>query len=187
MLFGNPMSRIGRQPIDIPNGVTVSQEGDKVIVRGPKGELSHNVHNAIGVAVENNQIICSIARNTKQSNALWGTTRAVLANMVKGVTDGFQKKLELHGVGYRASLKGKNLEMTLGYSHPVLVPAPEGITFTVEKEVITVEGYDPVKVGQLAADIRDIRSPEPYKGKGVRYQGEKIRRKVGKVVGSGSE
>ncbi len=178
------MSRIGKQPVTIPTGVEVNVQDHAVSVKGPKGTLRLTVHRAIKVAVQDNEIVCEIAKNGKKSPALWGTTRALLANMVEGVTTGFVKKLELHGVGYRAALKGKDLEMSLGFSHPVIVKAPEGITFTVEKELLTVAGIDRTLVGQIAADIRDLRPPEPYKGKGVRYQGEIVRRKVGKVVGS---
>ncbi|MEX2055072.1 MAG: 50S ribosomal protein L6 [Candidatus Andersenbacteria bacterium] len=178
------MSRIGKQPIPIPTGVTVSVDGFAVHVKGPKGELTTKIHPLITVAVKDSAVVCEVKRPTKQTAALWGTTRANIANMVTGVTEGFTKQLELQGVGYRATLKGKNLEMALGFSHPVLITAPEGISFTVEKEFITIAGIDTVKVGQVAADIRKIRPPEPYKGKGVRYVGEKVRRKVGKVVGT---
>jgi len=178
------MSRIGKKIIEIPQGVEVMVNGASVAVKGPKGELSLAVHHDIKVTMEGNVLTCEVARNTKQSNALWGTMRALIANMVLGVTDGFEKKLELQGVGYRAALKGKNLELQVGYSHPVLVEADEGITFGVEKEIITIQGIDAKLVGQVAADIRKVRPPEPYKGKGIRYVGENVRRKVGKVVGT---
>lgn len=178
------MSRVGKAPIVLPDGISVTIEGQLVTISGPKGELQWNVHPAIAVEQQDKELVCTIARNTKQSQALWGTTRAVLQNLVTGVSEGFKKQLELHGVGYRAALKGKDLELAVGYSHPVRIMAPEGITFGVEKEVITVEGIDAEKVGQMAADIRAVRSPEPYKGKGIRYVGEQVRRKVGKVMGS---
>jgi large subunit ribosomal protein L6 len=178
------MSHIGKKPIPIPSGVTITQDKGMVVVKGPKGELSFEPHRAISVVIEDNQIVCSIGKQTKQSAALWGTTRARLANMVKGVTEGFRRQLELHGVGYRAQVKGKDLEMTLGFSHPVKIAAPAGITFTVNKEVIDIEGINNELVGQVAAEIRAWRPPEPYKGKGVHYMGEHVRRKVGKVVGS---
>ncbi len=181
------MSRIGKNPIQLPAGVTASLAGRVITVKGPQGELTHTIHPDIAVSIENNVITCTVARQSKRASALWGTTRAVIANLVAGVTEKFQKQLELQGVGYRAALKGQNLEMQLGFSHPVLVSAPEGITFQVEKEIITISGPDIVQVGQMAADIRAIRPPEPYKGKGVRYVGEHVRRKVGKVVGGTTE
>jgi large subunit ribosomal protein L6 len=178
------MSRIGKQPIAIPKGVTVTLEDQNVRVKGSKGELVIPVHPAIAVAMEGEALVCTIAHQTKKSAALWGTMRAILANAVQGVTEGFKKQLELQGVGYRASLQGKNLQLLVGFSHPVLVEAPEGVTFSVEKEIITIEGFDAYTVGQIAANIRKIRPPEPYKGKGIRYLGEHVRRKVGKVVGA---
>ena len=185
MLFGNiSMSRIGKQPILIPNGVTVTVDGSVVNVKGPKGTLAIPVHEDIAVAVEGSELVCSISHKTKKAPALWGTMRAILANAVNGVHEGFTKKLELQGVGYRAALQGKNIQLLVGYSHPVVVEAPEGITFSVEKEIITITGFDAYVVGQVAANIRKIRPPEPYKGKGIRYVGEHVRRKVGKVVGT---
>lgn len=181
------MSRIGKQPIPLPEGVTAEIADGTVTVRGPRGELSFSVHRDITVTEQDGTLHCAVGRRSKQASALWGTTRARLANVVTGVTTGFTKQLELHGVGYRAQLKGKDLELALGFSHPVHVAAPEGISFAVEKELITVEGNDPVLVGQVASDIRQLRKPEPYKGKGVRYVGEHVRRKVGKVVGSTAE
>jgi large subunit ribosomal protein L6 len=178
------MSRIGKQIIAIPAGVTVTVDGAMVHVKGPKGALAVSVHPDIAVTVADNTLTCAIGHKTKKSAALWGTMRAILANAVTGVHEGFKKQLELQGVGYRASLQGKNLQLLVGYSHPVLIEAPEGISFTVEKEIVTVEGFDAYLVGQVAANIRKVRPPEPYKGKGIRYVGEHVRRKVGKVVGS---
>ncbi|MEX1112190.1 MAG: 50S ribosomal protein L6 [Candidatus Andersenbacteria bacterium] len=178
------MSRIGKQPIPFPSNVTVEDKDGTVHVKGPKGELSYTYHPGIGVIIKDGEMVCTVVRKSKQSGALWGTNRANLANLVLGVQEGFKKQLELHGVGYRAHLKGKDIELAVGYSHPVLIKAPEGITFTVEKEVITIEGIDTNLVGQVSADIRKVRPPEPYKGKGIRYVGEKVRRKVGKVVGA---
>lgn len=178
------MSRIGKQPITIPKEVTITIEGSSIRVVGPKGTLEYSIHPDIHVEMKDGTIVCSIARPTKRSNALWGTVRANITNMVHGVVHGFQKKLELHGVGYRAAVKGKNLELSVGYSHPVIIQPPEGIAFSVEKELVTVEGYDATVVGQIAADIRKVREPEPYKGKGIRYVDEVVRRKAGKVVGS---
>jgi large subunit ribosomal protein L6 len=149
--------------------------------------LSRPVSSLVTISTTPEGLQVSTTATTKAARSLWGTTRAHLQNMITGVTTGFTKQLELQGVGYRAKLKGNDLEMSLGYSHTIAVPAPEGITFTVEKEIVTVAGNDIEQVGQLAADIRSLRKPEPYKGKGVRYVGEKVRRKVGKVVGSGPE
>lgn len=177
------MSRIGKQIIPVPSAVSVTISDDGVAVKGPKGELFFKPHRYIGVTKTDDGITCAVLKNSKQTAALWGTTRAVLANLVQGVNEGFKKQLEMQGVGYRASVKGANLELLIGFSHPVLIPAPAGITFKVEKEFITIEGVDKHMVGQVAADIRKVRPPEPYKGKGIRYVGEKVRRKVGKVVG----
>lgn len=186
------MSRIGKNPIQIPDGVTVSIAAGIISIKGPKGELTYTSHRAIKVQVENKEIQCTVSEkldrsSKKQFPALWGTTRARLANMVIGVSTGWSKKLELQGVGYRAAIKGKDLELALGFSHPVVVKAPAAISFAVEKEFITIEGVDKVLVGQVAADIRAKRPPEPYKGKGVRYAGEHVRLKVGKVVGATAE
>lgn len=178
------MSRIGKQPITMPDGVTASVQGNVVTVKGQKGELSRLVHSDISVAVQDSTITCKVGRKSKQAQALWGTTRAIIAGAVHGVHEGHKRQLELHGVGYRAAVKGKNLELAVGFSHPVTIEAPENITFSVEKEVITIEGIDPVVVGQVASNIRKVRKPEPYKGKGIRYVGERVRRKVGKVVGA---
>ena len=178
------MSRIGKQPITIPTGVTVTISDAGVTVKGPKGELSFKPHHAIKVEQVANTLVCTVVLKSKQSPALWGTTRAILANFVEGVSTGFSRVLEMQGVGYRASVKGQNLELLVGFSHPVLIEAPAGITFKVEKELITIAGPNKHTVGQVAANIRKVRPPEPYKGKGIRYQGEKVRRKVGKVVGA---
>ncbi len=176
------MSRIGKQPILIPDNVTIDVTENVVTAKGPRGELSVNVHPDIKVEMSEKEIQLAIKRNSKEASALWGTMRVLVRNIVEGVTTGYQKKLELHGVGYRAALKGRDLELALGYSHPVKVTAPEGITFLVEKEVITVEGNNKELVGQVAANIRALRKPEPYKGKGIHYVGEHIRRKVGKMA-----
>ena len=186
------MSRIGKQPITIPDGVRVTQDGAVVTVKGSLGELSHAIPEDIAVTISDDAISCETKRTLKggkgkQIRAHWGTTRARLANMVQGVSEGFKKELEIQGVGYKANVKGKDLELALGFSHPVVVEAPEGITFAVEKEIITVSGSDKVLVGQVAANIRAWRKPEPYKGKGLRYVGEHVRRKVGKVVGAAAE
>ncbi len=178
------MSRIGRKPITIPSGVTVSIDGSTVKVKGPKGELSRTFEPSMKLRVENNELLVERPNDEKRERALHGLTRALLANMVTGVTEGFKKTLEIIGVGYRAEKKGKNLVVSVGYSHPVQYPEPEGITLTTPAPTtIVVEGVDKQKVGQVAAELREFRPPEPYKGKGIRYQGEQVRRKAGKTAG----
>lgn len=174
------MSRIGKKPILIPQGVEVKIEGQTVTVKGPKGELIRKIRPEIKVVQENGQVIVSPQKETKETAAFWGLTRALLANDLKGVFEGFIKKLEIEGVGYRAALEGRDLSLQMGFSHPVKIEAPQSITFTVEKNVISVAGVDRGLVGQMAAKIRDVRRPEPYKGKGIRYEGEQVRRKLGK-------
>lgn len=174
------MSKIGKQLIDIPAGVTVEIDGRLIIVKGPKGELKKKLPKEIKADVKEQKIIVSPASITKKTNALWGLTRAIIFNLVKGVNEGFEKQLEVEGVGYRAALQGNKLILSLGFSHPVEIEAPEGISFKVEKNIITISGIDKKLVGQIAADIRAKRKPEPYKGKGIRYVGEVIRRKAGK-------
>ena len=176
------MSRIGRLPIPVPSGVDVQVDGRKVTVRGPKGELSHTVAPPIEIQLDDGTITVTRPNDQNTVRALHGLTRALINNMVVGVTDGYRKTLEIVGVGYRVQARGSNLEFSLGYSHPILVEAPEGITFKVESPTrFSVEGIDKQKVGEVAANIRKLRKPDPYKGKGVRYQGEQIRRKVGKA------
>jgi len=175
------MSRIGRAPITVPGGVEVTIAGNSVAVKGPKGELSWDVHPNMQVTLEDG--IMSVVRpdDTAPNRSLHGLTRTLLSNMVTGVTTGFEKKLEIVGVGYRASKKGSDLEVLVGYSHPVVVPPPENIEFEVPVPTqIVVRGIDKQRVGQVAAEIRALRKPEPYKGKGIRYEGEVVRRKVGK-------
>jgi large subunit ribosomal protein L6 len=175
------MSRIGRAPIPVPDGVTVDIAGQHVTVKGPKGELSHTVIEPIRIAQEDG--VLNVTRPTDRAphRSLHGLSRSLVANMVSGVTTGFEKRLELVGVGYRAQLKGTDLEISAGFSHPVVVTPPEGITFECPQPTqIVVSGIDKVLVGQVAADIRKVRPPEPYKGKGIKYEGEVIRRKVGK-------
>lgn len=178
------MSRIGRQVVVLPEGVAATVSGQVVTVRGPRGELNLTVHQDVAVVVADKTLVCRLAGRGKGAAAQWGTTRARLNNMVLGVTVGWRRELELVGLGFRAQLKGKDLELFVGYSHPVLVRAPAGIRFSVEKELVAVEGNDVEQVGQVAANIRAVRKPEPYKGKGVRFRGEIVRRKVGKVAGS---
>lgn len=176
------MSRIGKMPIAVPAGVEVIIDGTTVTAKGPKGELTRTFQPSMTIAQEGDQIIVTRADDTRESKSLHGLTRSLVNNMVVGVSAGFSKKLQLVGVGYRAALKGKDLEMQLGYSHPVLVEAPEGITFEVPSQTeIVVSGPSKEQVGQVAADIRKWRKPEPYKGKGIRYEGEVVRRKVGKA------
>jgi large subunit ribosomal protein L6 len=178
------MSRIGRKPISVPNGVTVTVDGSTVKVKGPKGELSRTFEPSMKVRVENNEVLIERPNDDKRERALHGLTRALIANMVTGVTEGFKKTLEIVGVGYRAEKKGKNLVVSVGYSHPVNYPEPAGITLsTPAPTTIVIEGVDKQKVGQVAAELREFRPPEPYKGKGIRYQGEQVRRKAGKTAG----
>lgn len=178
------MSRIGKKPVPIPKGVTVTVNGKTVTVKGPKGELTRTFNDEVSMRVENDEVIVERASEDKNVRALHGLTRALLANMVAGVTDGFKKTLEIVGVGYRAEKKGKNLVVTVGYSHPINYPEPAGITLsTPAPTTIVVEGIDKQKVGQVAAELREFRPPEPYKGKGIRYQGEQVRRKAGKTAG----
>jgi len=174
------MSRIGKKPILIPEDVEVKIEGKTVIIKGPKGELSKEIRPEIKIEIKENKIFISLQTETKQNRALWGLTRSLLANIIKGVKEGFEKKLEIEGIGYRAILSGENLELFVGFTHPVKIKTPKDIKFSVEKNVITVSGVDKELVGQIAAQIRKVRPPEPYKGKGIRYQGELVRRKVGK-------
>jgi large subunit ribosomal protein L6 len=175
------MSRIGRQPIPVPSGVTIAIEPERVTVNGPKGELSERIHRDITVEQVDGQLRVTRPTNRGEHRALHGLTRTLVANMVQGVTDGFEKRLEIQGVGYRAQLRGRDLELALGYSHPVSVPAPDGIEFEVPQPTrIIVRGPSKQQVGEIAAIIRKQRKPEPYKGKGIRYEGEYVARKVGK-------
>ncbi|HEX2904699.1 MAG TPA: 50S ribosomal protein L6 [Jatrophihabitans sp.] len=176
------MSRIGKLPIPVPSGVDVAIDGQLVTVKGPKGSLSHTVAEPITVSQEDGSLIVARPDEERESKALHGLSRTLIANMVVGVTGGYSKTMEIVGTGYRVAAKGSDLEFALGFSHPVVVPAPEGITFRVETPTrFAVEGIDKQKVGEVAANIRKLRKPDPYKGKGVRYQGEVIRRKAGKT------
>jgi len=175
------MSRIGRQPIQLPEGVSVDVKPGSVTVKGPKGELSQAVHADMKVSVDDGTVTVARPTDRGEHRALHGLTRSLIANMVEGVTEGYERRLVIQGVGYRAQLKGKALEMALGYSHPVSVSAPEGIEFEVPQPTeVVVRGIDKQLVGETAARIRKSRPPEPYKGKGVRYAGEHVKRKVGK-------
>jgi large subunit ribosomal protein L6 len=175
------MSRIGKQPIEIPDGVNVAVDPGRVTVNGPLGELTQNVPARMTIDKEDGQLVVKRPTERGDDRALHGLTRSLVANMVEGVTKGFEKRLEIQGVGYRASLRGTALELNVGFSHAVVIEAPDGITFEVpaQNEII-VKGIDKQQVGEIAAEVRDVRPPEPYKGKGIRYQGEYVRRKVGK-------
>ena len=176
------MSRIGRLPIDIPAGVTVTVAGDQVAVKGPKGELATRVAAPIEVTVEENQVLVTRPDDERESRSLHGLTRTLINNNIIGVTQGYSKGLEVVGTGYRVMQKGQSVEFALGFSHPVIIEPPAGITFQVEgNNKLTVSGIDKQAVGEVAANIRKIRKPEPYKGKGVRYAGEVVRRKAGKA------
>ncbi|MCL2491195.1 MAG: 50S ribosomal protein L6 [Coriobacteriia bacterium] len=177
------MSRIGKMPIPVPSGVEVTIEGTHVTVKGPKGELSQEISPLITVTQEDNEIIVTRADDGRESRSQHGLARTLINNMVVGVSEGYEKKLEIVGVGYRATLKGSDIELALGFSHPVHIKAEEGITFEVPTQTqITIKGIDKQQVGQVAADIRKWRKPEPYKGKGIRYEGEYVRRKLGKAA-----
>ena len=175
------MSRIGKQPIAVPTGVTVAIDDERVTVNGPKGELSERINRDIKVAQDGDQVVVTRPTDRGEHRALHGLTRTLVANMVRGVTDGFEKRLEIQGVGYRAQLRGRDLELALGYSHPVSIKAPDDIEFEVPQPTrIVVRGASKQVVGETAALIRKQRKPEPYKGKGIRYEGEYVARKVGK-------
>jgi len=176
------MSRVGKQPIKIPQGVEVKIDGNKVKVKGPKGELFYEICPEVKAELKDEKIFVLPQIEIKKTKALWGTTRAILANLIKGVNDGYEKKLEIKGLGYKGSVEEKDLTLQVGFTHPVKIEAPEGIKFLVEKNVIVVSGIDKELVGQTAARIRKIRKPEPYKGKGIRYMGEVVRKKAGKKV-----
>lgn len=179
-LLASSMSRIGKKPIEIPEGVELNIDGQTVRVKSSKGELSFSFRREIGVEISGDRILVKELQKTRKSSAFWGTTRAIIAGMVKGVTEGFEKKLAFEGIGYRAEIQGKDLVLYLGFSHPVKIPASQDIQFTVDKNVITVRGIDRQKVGAIAAKIRAVKKPEPYKGTGIKYVGEIIRKKAGK-------
>jgi len=175
------MSRIGKKPVPVPAGVTATVEGQKVTAKGPKGELFFVVGDDVVVKLDENTVAVTPANDSKNARAKWGMSRTMVENIFKGVKDGYEKKLEISGVGYRAALQGRNLQLQLGFSHDVVYQPPEGITIVVPKPTeITVSGIDKQVVGQVAAEIREYRGPEPYKGKGVKYAGERIVRKEGK-------
>lgn len=184
------MSRIGRKPVAIPSGVTVDIQNRMITVKGPKGTLSYQHLPAVEVKMEGSEVVVTRINDKDESRALHGLTRQLLANMVEGVSNGYEKKLEIIGVGYKAAPQGKKLGLSLGFSHPVDYSVPDGIEITQDeknKNILIIRGIDKQLVGQVAADIRSYRPPEPYKGKGVRYVGEYVRRKVGKAAGKASE
>ncbi len=174
------MSRVGKKVIVIPEGVEVKTERRKVSVKGPKGSLDFEFHPDMKVAVQEKGIKVETQKNTKLAKSLWGLTRVLISNMIEGVTKGYEKQLELQGVGYRMAVQGKKLNMALGFSHPVEVDIPEGIEAKIEKNIMTISGIDKQKVGQFAASVRSLKKVEPYKGKGFRYVGEIVRKKAGK-------
>lgn len=174
------MSRIGQQVIEIPQGTEVTVDGNLVTAKGPKGELSRKVSDVVSITIEDGKISFSLKKDDQQSRMLWGTTASHVKNMVDGVSKGFEKKLIIEGVGFKANMQGNDLVLNVGFSHPVQLATPEGLTVTAEKEVITVSGFDKELVGFFASKIRSVKKPEPYKGKGIRYDGEIIRRKQGK-------
>lgn len=180
------MSRIGKKPVPIGSGVKVTKTAQQVVVKGPKGELSARVHDDIGFEIKDNEVVLTRKSDAKEVRSLHGLWRALVANMVTGVTEGYSRKLELVGVGYKAEMKGKKLQLSLGFSHPILFAAPETIKIeTPTPTNIAISGIDKQLVGQVAAKIRSFRPPEPYKGKGVKYEGEYIRRKAGKAAAAG--
>ena len=182
------MSRIGRKPVSIPQGVKVNLDGALIRAEGPKGKLMQPVPAGLSAKLENNQLVLSRSGEDRKIRALHGLARALVANMVTGVKDGFERKLEIVGIGYRAQLQGRVIQLALGYSHPVIFPLPEGVTAEIDRQVsITMRGADKAVLGQTAAKLRALRKPDPYKGKGIRYANEVVRRKVGKKAGAGAK
>jgi large subunit ribosomal protein L6 len=182
------MSRIGRKPVSIPQGVKLNLDGAVVRAEGPKGKLSQPIPAGLSAKIENNQLVISRSGEDRKVRALHGLARALMFNMVTGVKDGFERKLEIVGIGYRAQLQGRVITLALGYSHPVLFPLPEGVTAEIDRQVsITLRGADKAVLGQTAAKLRALREPDPYKGKGIRYANEVVRRKVGKKAGAGAK
>jgi len=179
----NFMSRVGKKPVIIPSGVTIEHKESTLTVKGPKGILQLEIHPKVEIVITDNELTVSVAKqDNKKERALWGLFRALIQNLVDGVTKGFEKKLEVNGVGFKVALSGTKLVMALGFSHPVEVEIPKDITAAVEKNVITITGSDKQRVGQFAAEIRELKKPEPYKGKGIKYSDEVVLRKAGKVV-----
>jgi len=182
------MSKIGKKSINIPAGVKFSvDKNNKVVVEGARGKLEYTLNPKINIEFKDDKVSLSVKNDLKKSYALWGTSRALIANMVHGVEGGYEKRLEIQGIGYKVFLKGKDLELSLGFSHKIIFKAPESIEFKTDKNMITISGVDKQLVGQVAASIRNLKKPEPYKGKGIRYVGEQVRRKVGKKVAGTTE
>lgn len=179
------MSRLGKLPIAIPQGVEIKIKGQEISVKGPKGELTQLLHKAVKVEVADNQINVSADLEVKEGKALWGLSRGLVNNMVVGVSEGFTRRLEINGVGYRAAVSGNTINFNLGYSHPIAFPLPQGISAVVEGNAITLSGADKTALGDIAYKIRSLRKPEPYKGKGIKYAEETIRRKAGKAASKG--
>ncbi len=180
------MSRIGKKPINIPDGVEVTIDEDKVMAKGPKGEISRRFRPEIKIEIKEGRIIVSPKIITKRTNAFWGLTRSLLANMVEGVKEGYEKKLEIKGLGYKAKMEENEIVLMVGFTHPVKVNIPDTVKAEVDKNIITISGVDKELVGQIASKIRKVKKPEPYKGKGIRYLGERVRRKPGKRVVTGA-
>lgn len=180
------MSRIGNKPIEIPQEVEINLDNNKIQIKGPKGVVDYLIHEKIIISKSDKEIIVTAKSKDKFAHSLQGLTRSLIANMITGVTKGYTKKLEVIGVGYRVQLQGSDLILNVGFSHPVTVKAPEGITFALQKNTITISGIDKQLVGEISAQIRKIRKPEPYKGKGIRYQGEEVKRKPGKAAKTGT-
>ncbi|PIR03565.1 MAG: 50S ribosomal protein L6 [Candidatus Magasanikbacteria bacterium CG11_big_fil_rev_8_21_14_0_20_39_34] len=180
------MSRIGKQTIQIPTGVSAQVDNGVLTVKGPKGELTRSIHPLVTINIQDGVLTVDVAKKEdKKERSLWGAFASHAKNMVIGVTEGYKKQLEINGVGYKVALQGKDLKLDLGFSHPVVFPAPAGIVFTAEKNIITIEGFDKELVGKIASEVRALRKPEPYKGKGIKYIDEIIRRKAGKTAKSG--
>lgn len=182
------MSKIGKKPITIPEGIVAKITGKEVKIKGPKGELAMNIDPAINIELKDKEIILTIAEQTKGNKSIWGTTRMLISNMIAGVTKGFEKRLEIQGIGFKAALKGKDkIILNVGYTHPVELTAPQGVEFKLDKNIIIISGIDKQKVGQITAEIRAVKPPEPYLGKGIRYVGEVVKRKAGKKVVSAAK
>lgn len=184
------MSRIGKKPIPVPNGITAEAKMPEIKVKGPKGELKMVVHESLNIEIKDGNIIITRKNDEIESRSVHGTTRTLINNMITGVTKGFEKKLEIQGVGYRATVQGKKLTLSLGFSHPVEFTSPDGITITIDQEkknILTVAGINKQMVGEIAAKIRGLKKPEPYKGKGIRYLGEQVQRKAGKAAAGAKE
>ena len=180
------MSRIGKKPITIPNGVATEYKGSHLSIKGPKGTLDLDINREAALEVSTNEIVVKKIGTSKKAPAIWGMTRALIASMVEGVTNGYQKKIELQGVGFRMAVQGKKINLALGFSHPVVVDVPEGLEAKIEENnILTISGIDKQKVGQFSADIRSLKKAEPYKGKGFRYVGEHVIRKAGKKAATG--